>query len=332
MADEHVQATSEADLDFDLFFERGNKRDRGEEVADVAPQPKEDTKPDAAAAAAAAAATDGQPEDGAAAAAGAGKGKKDTTQERIDKAVAKQRDAERRAEEAERRAQEAEQRAAGRREPEDQPRREVAQDAEFDGIDPDDPKPTLDKFKDEDDPAGAYWQALAGWEGRKESRKLFFREAQKNEQAAEHAAWMGRVDGARKRIPDFDKRLDQNLMVDTRVMPWIQRHPLGPDFLIYLSEHQEHAQALLRLHPIDQIGKLGELAGHMTARRGPAKDGSATPPKPITQATTPTKPLGSSPMISAPEDTDDANDMSPDAFDKHFARENKRDRQRQTGR
>src|SRR4030095_7938283 len=129
----------------------------------------------------------------------------------------------------------------------------------YDGVDPDDPEPELDQFRETADPYTAWVRAGAAWEARK-SHRIFLQ--QQNERFAAlsaEQAWRQKLSDAQTRIPDFQKRIDPDLPVDVRVMPFIQRHRLAGDIIVYLSEHPGESRALLSLDPIEQIGRIGEI-------------------------------------------------------------------------
>jgi hypothetical protein len=233
--------------------------------------------------------------------------KPNAIQDRIDKAVAKQRDAERRAEEAERRAREYEARLTPKPEP------AKAEPAKAD------PEPTPDQF----DTYEKYVKAQAKWEARQEitatlaeQRKAY--EAAQERQAAEARgkAWQERLAATRKAIPDFDARINANTVVSAPMKDLITDSPVGPEILLYLSDHPDDAQRLSTLHPIQVIREMGKLEARLeAAHSGPAKE----TPK-ASAAKPPIKPVGSSPQIADDDGSDDED------VDAHIARENARDR------
>lgn len=245
---------------------------------------------------------------------------KASPKKRIDAAITKQREAERKLAEAVQRAADAERRLTERREPD--PRREPAQPIAAVPAVVDDPEPTLEQFAKEADPYSAWMRATAKWEGRNESRRLFAENNQHAAQVAAGRAWQARLTETRKAIPDFDQRIKADTPVDSRVMPYIQRQERGPEILLYLSEHPQDAQALLSLHPVEQIGAIGEIIGQLKSRTAAAQTQPAQTPKPqpISQAQPPHQPVGGSPVVSS--DAEDEENLPVEEF---IRRGNKKD-------
>lgn len=102
----------------------------------------------------------------------------------------------------------------------------------------------------------------------------------------------------------FTQRLSQT-PIDTRIIPYLHKHEQGDEIMVHLVNHPEIAQRLTTLNPIDQIGQIGGIAAELKLRadaavRGPARSSS------ISNAKAPIKPLGSSPAVS--DDDDGSND------------------------
>lgn len=117
----------------------------------------------------------------------------------------------------------------------------------------------------------------------------------------------------------FTQRLQQT-PVDTRIIPFLHKHPQGPDVMVYLVEHPEIAQRLTTLNPIDQVGQIGEIAGLLKSRVTAAVSGPASPP-PISKAKPLIKPVSAAPSASDDDDGDEG-ELSPEEF---IRRGNKRD-------
>ncbi len=116
-----------------------------------------------------------------------------------------------------------------------------------------------------------------------------------------NAVFQQRVTEETAKDPAFATKLSTT-PIDTRVIPFLHQHAQGQDIMVYLVEHPDLAQEIIRLHPIDQIGRMGEIAGELKARTAAASRGPARPA--ISNAKPPIKPLGSSPHVS--DDTDEA--------------------------
>lgn len=130
-----------------------------------------------------------------------------------------------------------------------------------------------------------------------------------------HAQFTQRLDAAKTRIPDFDQRFNPQTPIDTRIFPYIQRLENAPDVMLYLSEHQDIAQRLTALHPLEQIGQIGEIAGTLKAQSAAASSPASARPA-ISQALPPTKRVSGAPPVAVSDDLpgDDATDAQHDAW------------------
>jgi hypothetical protein len=314
---------TEADLPIDEFVSRGNARDRGEEVPELAPveekkpaAPKPETVevPE----------VEIKPDD-------AEKARKEKPQDRIDRAVAKQREAERRAEDAERRLAEATRKA--------EPAAPAATDT--------DPEPKIEDFlklsdgSDNPDPYSSHMRAVAKWEGRQEVRRAMQANAQAAAQrafdeaeTARQKAFGEKIKAAIEKDKDFATRVSVNVDWD-KVQPASSLDPKSrptainaiADYLVdaddpaslmaHLDAHYDEFQRLLTLHPFQVAGQMGRLEG----RLGTAKPGPGPKPIPVSHAKPPIKPVGSSPVVG--DDADDEADLPVDEF---IRRGNARDR------
>lgn len=135
---------------------------------------------------------------------------------------------------------------------------------------------------------------------------------------ARNQGFQARVENETKKDPTFPDKLKAT-PVDTRVVPWLHAHPQGEDIMMHLVNHPDLAQAITDLHPIDQIGRMGEIAGELKARTAAATSGPARTPN-ISHAKAPIKPLGTAPAVN--EDVDEA-DLPIEQF---ISRGNARDR------
>lgn len=170
--------------------------------------------------------------------------------------------------------------------------------------------------------------AVAMFVANKVAEERFEQLTQRNEHAKmareRGAVFQARVAEETAKDATFAEKL-KSTPVDTRVIPFLHQHPQGQDIMVYLVQNPDVAQAITSLHPIDQIGRMGEIAGTIKARAEAAASGPARTP-PISNAKPPIKPLGSSPTVSDDVDTES------ESFEAHFKRENARDaKKRATG-
>ena len=126
---------------------------------------------------------------------------------------------------------------------------------------------------------------------------------QRNQIAQQQEKFTARVHAEIAKDATFQEKLDAT-PVDTRIIPFLHKHEQGDEIMVYLVNHPQVAQRLITLNPIDQIGQIGGIAAELKLRadaasRGPARASSMSNAKP------PIKPLGSSPAVS---DDDDGND------------------------
>lgn len=228
---------------------------------------------------------------------------KQSLQARIDKATAKQRDAERRAEALE-------QEVATLK-----TSRPVAPPAVAPGqsyVTPaTDPEPTLEAFQDQDDPYMAHAKAAARWSARDEFRKQQFDHTQalaadraridadaaarQTEQVvASHAA---RLDAFRQTHPDFDARLASSTAVTTHaISEEIAHSEHGPAIVHHFLDHPDESHRIAALPEARQRYEIGRLAARFDA--APSSGPASGVPR-ISQAPPPPKPVGGSAIALA---------------------------------
>lgn len=188
--------------------------------------------------------------------------------------------------------------------PSTQPARETAA-AQTD----EDPEPKLEQFaknadgSDNPDPYTAWVFARNAWGTRQEIKRYAAADAAFRRAQAQQQQWESRA----KDVKDFEKRFNPNTPVHRDVWPYIQQHPNGPEIAIYLSEHQDDAQRLAALHPITQIGEIGEIVATLKAAKKAAAEvrGSAPTPQPVSQAKPLIKPLSGQPAATEDDRPDD---------------------------
>ena len=140
------------------------------------------------------------------------------------------------------------------------------------------------------------------------------RASQMNAAQQAHAQFTQRLTEAKTRIPDFDQRFNPNTPIDTRVFPYVQRLENAPDVMLYLSDHQDIAQRLTTLHPVDQIGQIGEIAGTLKTQSAAAPSPASARPA-ISQAKPPTKRVSGAPPAATDEPPgDDASEAEYEAY------------------
>ncbi len=170
------------------------------------------------------------------------------------------------------------------------------------------------------DPYSSWVFAKAAWISRQEYGKIAQQTEAQRHQAVVGQTWAGKLAEIRQRVPDIDQRLSQT-PIDQRVWPFLQNHAQGPEIAEYLSQNVPEARALLSLHPIDQIGRIGEIVGKLSARSVVAPAAQRKPPV-VSSAKPPIQPLGTSPVATAPDPGDD------EPFSAFYARENKAESKR----
>lgn len=221
------------------------------------------------------------------------KGKRDKVQERIDKATAKQRDAERRAEAAEARARELEARTTSSTPPE----------AVATPTPTSDDEPNFDQWvaanPTHPDPIGGFAKYAAKWAAKQAlAERDAAEQAVKAQQQARERLTQSDAEG-REQFADWDEAISSEFAQTFEFPPYliagIQESAQSAALRYYLSTHETEARALAAKSPASALVELGTLAARLT----PAHDGSGTRTVVHSKAKPLTKPLrGSTP--SAP--------------------------------
>lgn len=182
-----------------------------------------------------------------------------------------------------------------------------------------DPEPKIEDFKAEADPYTAWIFARNTWGTRQEIRKASQQTSEQWAAYHEAVAWEGRLEAAEKKAPGLKaKLLAATVGVDRRVMPYIRSQDYGPAVLEYLQEHQDIAQRLTTLHPVEQIGQIGEIIGSLKMRTEAAVNrGSAPPPPPVSQARPPIRPPAGV-AASAASDEPPGEDATPEEHERYW--------------
>ena len=169
-------------------------------------------------------------------------------------------------------------------------------------------EPKIEDFKDKDDPYTAWVFARNAWGTRQEIQKFAHQNAAQQAERASAQAWHQKIAGYRERDPQFDAKLNVT-PIDIRVWPFIQNHPQGGDIAAYLTDNLTEAQRLLTLHPIDQIGRIGEIVAENKAR-SVAAPVAQRKPTPISQAKDVIQPLTSQPVAAHADIDPDTESLS----------------------
>lgn len=183
----------------------------------------------------------------------------------------------------------------------------------------DDPEPKIEDFKEQADPYTSWIFARNSWGTRQEIKKASQQTSDQWAAYHEAVAWEGRVDAAEKKAPGLKaKLLAADVGVDGRIMPYIRTQELGPDVLLYLQEHKDEAQRLTTLHPVEQIGQIGQIIGRLHTRtEAVASRGSAPEPQPVSQARPPIKPPAGV-AVSSTADEPPGDDASPEEYERYW--------------
>jgi len=234
----------------------------------------------------------------------------------VQSAIAKQREAERRADVAEARLEAFTQPAAAAATPQTEPTPDWARLKASPGA------PQADQFENYDD----YTAALATFvtDARQHQyetrRQQYYEEQNRQEAQAAHATqWQERLAQARTDNPDLDATLDPDVPMSLPMQYLAMESPVGVELLQYLSAHPDDSQRLSTLHPAEVYREMGKIEERLSA----ASPTSSGPARVISHAKPPIQPLGTSPH------TPDANEINEDlSFEEHFKRMNAADRKR----
>jgi hypothetical protein len=183
--------------------------------------------------------------------------------------------------------------------------------------------PKLDEFSDEDDPYASWNAAMAYFIADRRYEERHQVESMQQAAQTRDQEFQTRLLEARERIPNFDERIKYEALrpFSDQLAERIMASPVGPELVLYFSEHPSDAQRISTLHPIIAIEEMGILQGVIKARQDAAHSGSATAAV-TSQAKPPIKPVGSSPVAADPlEITDDL------PVEEHIRRMNLRERQ-----
>ena len=231
--------------------------------------------------------------------------------EAVKSAVAKQREAERRAEAAEARMQAM---AEPIRTEPTPGGGDWARFKQIPGV------PTVDQFDAYEDYSmamSAFVADVRHQERDAERAQSYQQHQYEQTQQAQKAQWNGRLEDARSQNPDFDSSLNPDTPMSLPMQHLAMDSPVGIQILQWLSAHPDESQRISTLHPAETYREMGKLEARLEA--APVRASARA----VSNAKPPIRPLGTSPHVT------DAFAVSDDtSFDEHFRRMNASDRAR----
>ena len=229
--------------------------------------------------------------------------------EAVKSAVAKQREAERRADAAEARAQ------ALIQPIETKPTPGGGDWARFKDI-PGVPKlENFDAYEDYSMAMSAFVADVRHHERDAERASAYQAHQHQQAQDAQTSQWNGRLSEAREQNPDFDTSLNPDTPMSLPMQHLTMDSPQGIQILQWLSANPKESQRISSLHPAETYREMGKLEARLEAAPSRASARAVSNAKP------PIRPLGTSPHVNDAFAVTD--EMS---FDEHFRRSNAADR------
>ena len=227
--------------------------------------------------------------------------------EAVKAAIAKQREAERRAEAAEARVQQLVQPLPV----ESETAPDWSRFKNMPGV------PRVEQFDAYED----YSMALAAFvaDARHQERDVVrhqaYQQRQIEESQQQQQQWMSRLRDASAQDPELMASLNPDTPMSLPMQHLAMDSPVGIEMLKWLSANPEESQRLSTLHPAETYREMGKLEARLEAAsvRGPARV--------VSSAKAPIKPLGTSPPVADPFAITDELSM-----DEHFRRMNAADR------
>ena len=142
-------------------------------------------------------------------------------------------------------------------------------------------------------------------------------QAHQHQQAkdAQTSQWNNRLDEARGQDPDFDSSLNPDTPMSLPMQHLAMESPQGIQILQWLSANPEESQRISSLHPAETYREMGKLEARLEA--APSRASARA----VSNARPPIRPLGTSPHVNDAFAVTD--EMS---FDEHFRRSNAADR------
>lgn len=172
--------------------------------------------------------------------------------------------------------------------------------------------PDIEKFTS----IPAYNFAVADFVAKTRFNELMTAHEQATHTRQRAAQFSERVTAEVAKDPAFAEKL-RATPVDTRIIPFLHNHPQGQDVMVYLVEHPDIAQALTSLHPVDQIGRIGEIVGTLKAQSAaaPVPPAASARPALMSQAKSVTKRVTGQPPAATDEAPgDDASEAEHEAY------------------
>jgi hypothetical protein len=204
-------------------------------------------------------------------------------QKRIDRVVAKQREAERKAQEFERRAAELERKLAAFQEP--RPAQETAPAAASQSS-PAEGEPQVENFATYEE----YTRAQIRYELQQEKKAAEAADQQRKARESLDSSlkeWRERVEEAKKNpaYADFDEVLEgANIPISDVMRDALLGETAGPQCAYYLATHPDEARRIAALPLARSAAEIGKLAGKLAAPE-PQKPRTSSAPKPPTPVT-----------------------------------------------
>jgi hypothetical protein len=229
--------------------------------------------------------------------------------EAVKSAVAKQREAERRAEAAEAKIQE----MSATPPPEAAPSPpDWERFKQMPGV------PTVDQFTNYEDYSMAMSSFIADarYQERESERALAYQaHRQREADEVKISQWNERLTAARASNPDFDTSLNLETPMSLPMQHLAMESPHGIEILQWLSDNPKESQRISTLHPAETYREMGKLEARLEA--APSRASARV----VSNAKPPVRPLGTSPHVA--DEFVITDDLS---FDEHFRRANAADR------
>lgn len=169
-------------------------------------------------------------------------------------------------------------------------------------LDQNDPPPVLDRFLDQPDPYAALSVEAAKWavreakrEERIQAQQSEIAEAQSQAREREAAFAADHED-----YPDVIPAVVDLLKDRPAVLNALADDDLGPAVAYHLAHHPDEARRIAALTPVAGVREIGKLISRLT----PASGGSGAETVAVSKAKSLIKPVGASPMASAPSPPD----------------------------
>jgi hypothetical protein len=161
-----------------------------------------------------------------------------------------------------------------------------------------------------------FYKDQARWEARQELREYQQQESRRQREQSMAQTWSQKLAEVQAETPDFATRWKPETPIDTRMVPYLKSHEMGPRIALALSDDQTNAQRIATLPLERQFEEFGKMIARFEAA---SSRGTASTPSP-SRATAPITPLGGGHMTTVDAPSDD------EPFEAHFKRENAKER------